>query len=716
VIGQFQSFSTPVTLSIQSKRGYIKDIRLANAIPSTGFFMWPAFYEDTLYLQGLLVGGDVVAMASPLGAHMVFTLPTITAYANTDTDVVTGTAPPNSELIIYLGYGNTYPYPVPITPTPPVTVGPTATPSSGTPASGTPTPFATAVPQKAKQALAAGGVFGPNGYPPISALVDSQVITVGADGLFTATFANKTDIVFNTVGEVQWVSPEGFVALQPFRAQGNCIPQLSSVDLSRSTFVVNQQYGCPFYTIRLLDAADAEKGFAYVSGIFSGRLYQLSIQPNDTIELSGIGDVQRTRIPALSVALNPATDLLSATLLPNTEIAVSLENVSNFARGVYTVSAYFTATVGSNGLFTRSLSGTVDVVPSTIARVHLGERPTFIVEGVVPWMRTYLNQALIDIAIADSGSASVTVRPSGSITDIELGLLQYGGFTPHFQAYIGRQLLPGDHLTIKSKLQTVSQTLPALSAKLNVAKRMVTGMAPPNAPLLVVVYSYGVNGAANIPPPPFISQFVTATASGAFTATFTNTGTFASNAALYYLAPNGNEVVLNFGAPRWSVSIGERFVQAQSVSGSGLLSLTLRSAAGAIKSRIPVNVDSFGTFNALFTQEVEGGDRIELEVPGAPEVFVVPAYSAEIDSGRKLLRGVIEPNMLVQVSLPTLNGYVTRRVQTDAAGRFTLDIADVSLWDRGVGQIVTTDANGNEVRLTLKLSDYRNFFPVVMRQ
>ncbi|NJM41455.1 MAG: hypothetical protein HC853_12165 [Anaerolineae bacterium] len=714
LIGQFQSFSTPVTLSVQSKRGYIKDIVQANAIPSTGFFMWPSYYDDNVNLQGLLVGGDVITMASPLGSHMVFTLPTITAYADSDTDVVTGTAPPSSVVWVRLGYGYPSPNPFPIvTPTPPAP--PATAIATAIPGSATNTP----VPAQDQR----GGVteWGPNTSPLPSGVIVSQVVTVAADGVFTVAFANVAGITPYMVGELEWTSPEGYVAVQTFRVQGNCAPQLVSVNLSSSIIGIDQLPNCPVYQVRLLDAAGNVKESSYMGGSIVGKLFQQPILPNDMLELSGIGEMQRTRMPALSVVLNPVSEVISATLLPNQEIAVSVNNASHIVRGIYTGSTYFTATVGSSGLFTRSLSGTVGVAPSTVARVQFGSQPTFIIESVVPWMRARLYQPLVEFVIVDSSATSVTMLAAGAITPTNPEPISTGAFGPIYPSNLSRVLEPGDQITLTSPQQTISLTLPALSAKLDVVSRTVTGKAPPNAVMQVLVYEYGSNSSVRTVGSSLVGQYVTATAKGEFTATLTGMGNLVPNGLLLYFAPSGNEVALEFGVPRWFVTIGDAFVSAHSLSARGLMSLTLRSAAGAVKSRITVTIDSLGMLNVQLTQPVKGGDRIELAVPGAPVVFEVPAYAVEHNAGRKLVQGVAAPNTLVQINLPLYSpqtgyGQATRRIQTDASGRFILDVADLPLRFMDIGQIFTTDANGNNIRLTFKMEGTQRFFPIVFRQ
>ncbi len=691
-IGQLDVFSEPLTITIQGASGFIKDIRSAYVWGDTGYFRMNTNNTEGLGLSAPLFGsGDVISVQSRLGTHISYKLPTLTAEANIATDGVTGTAPPGAELRIRLG---------------------STDPSQGM---SIPTP----VPNFAQPNAA--DIPAPLPFGPIPLI--TQTVTVAADGTFVANFAGRMDINTSTLGEVEWVSPEGYAAVLPFYAHGVCVPRLGYVDLIRSAVGVEMFTGypnsayCPQYRVRLLNAQGIEKGSTPQSSTGTeSTFFGQKILPGDTLELLNINQVfARVRVPRFAMSLDPTTDVVSGTILPNTTLGANVVNAADFDVNESARSTYFTATAGANGSFSQSLRGVLDVVPGTAIQLRFGSEPIFLFQGAVPWMRAYLYQSRFDAAIANI----VSLSGSFSMTQDTFASLARQAF-PITSIYVTRTVAPGDQISVNAAHGTTTLNVPMLLAKLDVVKNTVTGKAPPNARLRIKVYSTNNSNGSFPNPGRIISQEVMVNGTGMFTATFAATETLASTASLFYFAPNGSEVVLRFGLPHWDVIIGERFVSGRAASACNNATVSLRSANGALKSSSQCMSDESGYFFVSFTATVMGGDRLELVQPGETSRFVVPPYSASYDKLHNLVKGFLIPNTFVQVSLPdALNPYsnvgIMRQTQSDSAGRFVLDTTGLPLYLSGTGQVLVGDVEGNTIKIKFAIAGYQRFLPLVFR-
>lgn len=706
LMGQLDVYSVPVTITIQGKSGYIKDIRAASIYGDWGYFNSNTYYGGSNdATTNLLSAGDVVTVASRLGAHIVFALPTLTAQSDTATDTVVGTAPPNSVVRIKVGnsYAYSYPYPVPAEPT------------------AAPVPANTPLPALSKQYPQGGGGPTPTpiagGYNPN--IVATLVVTTNANGLFSASFAGLVDITSQSVGEVEWISPQGYTAVQSFRAQGYCAPRLYEVNLSRSTLGLDQMSNCPQYTVRLLGANGAEKAALQFTGGIQNLFFAQRILPNDTIELIADGRTTQWRVPSIAVALNPATDVVSGTAPPNSAIQAWVVNAPAYITyGYKDNTTLFTATVGASGVFTKSLGGILDIAPGTTIRLSVNNEPRFVIENALLWTRTHLYQPYLDVTVPNQNSFSLTVQSPGS-SPIAANLLGEAFFYPADRAIVTRTIVPGDQIKITSAQQMTSFTVPTLSAKLDVSKRTVTGQAPPNARLHLILTNYGDSEFPQYDLS--LTQDVTANAAGAFTATFTGTQVMPSFGSLVYFTPEGNEVEMGFGAARWHVFIGSQAVDGRVVMTSTPSSLTLRGADGSVKSQVKPFAELYGgTFNGMFTVSIASGDRIELAQPDGFSVFIVPVFTARHDAERNVVEGQTVPNALITLSLPQPpNPYnyspASRRTQANASGRFALDITGLKLQFGAQGVANVYDSQGNSIGVNFTINSHKRYLPIASR-
>ena len=96
--GQVSQPNTPITVEVQGPSGYLKDwYTLASGV--NGYF------EDRpndMGTNSILENGDRITVTTSEGPEIVLPIPTLTVQADPDTNIVTGHAPPLSQVIVVI--------------------------------------------------------------------------------------------------------------------------------------------------------------------------------------------------------------------------------------------------------------------------------------------------------------------------------------------------------------------------------------------------------------------------------------------------------------------------------------------------------------------------------------------------------------------------------------------------------------------------------------
>ena len=262
---------------------------------------------------------------------------------------------------------------------------------------------------------------------------------------------------------------------------------------------------------------------------------------------------------------------------------------------------------------------------------------------------------------------------------------------------------PGDVITVTTAQQALRLAVPALTAHIDRAPATIFGQAPPFARLRIMpYYYYGY------------SQNVTATVSGAYSATFPSlTPLDTTYGRLIYYDPVGNQVSLSFATVHWDVVVNDKCLSGIVDMTGTPLTLTLRSDSGAVKST-QVFTPTYTSYTICFTVTVESGDHISLQSAASTEVFTVPLLTARHNTARQAIEGSAPPHEALFIEFPSLYSGM-RRVFADGNGQYGVDTSDVHPPLLSRGRVVVRDADSNSTSIYFTVTGYQTFLPIVRR-
>lgn len=670
--GQVDGTNIPLTLTLRNPAGLIKDIR---SLRSTG----NGFFRDLeSESDPVLESGDALTVETARGVPVALTLPVLTARADPLSDTVSGEAPPGTRVTVHIREAQAF---------------------FESPAGGTPPP-----PQGV-------GPAGGGGTPPPPPLWATQVVTAGADGVYTADFRGRADLTRHSVGEVSLTTPEGHTVIRLFRAR-NCRPVLTQVFVGGNYLSGISDVGCPAVTIRLRDPAGYPKaeGYADFSGWDSfwfyfylptacpwpGDCYDASrpifILPGDWIEIESGGAVFTTTVPTLTLEVDVAAPALYGQAPAGETLHGAIYDDSLEARSV------FTATVTPQGRYTVSLTGIY--TPAAGDGIYVWWRSgetNFYGYDTIPRLEAFLFDTYL----------YGYLHPLVPYTVTPLLVTGYAGPEGSFGAFVN-PLVPGETVTVTTPREELTLTLPWLTARVERSPATVSGEAPPNAPLRVTLF---------LPEETWASRRVTATAAGTYTVSFPELAPLSgAQGILQYTHPQGHRVFLRFGTRAWNVTLGERCTGGYADLAGAPVTATLRKADGTTERIAGTASLSDASFSVCFSRSVEAGDRLTLTQAGREMAFTVPRLTAAHDWAAQLLEGEAPSGRLVQVTIH--RGYwnaPTRRTLADEAGFYRLDTRDLNLRVGEPGRVRITDAAGNAVQLAFIVRGYTFYLPVVWR-
>jgi len=660
--GQVDDPSSPITLAIQSARGYLKDMRRLTAA-GNGYFQDSPQYEESLTLDT----GDILTVTTPRGVQAALILPLLTAEAYPLSDTVSGQAPPGTRLVVSILYYEEYPIP----------------PPPGTLGGGPPPPY--------------------YGYAV-------RVVTATAEGQYTADFSGEVNITNLTTGEVSMSTPEGHTVARAFRATTGCRPTLTSVQVNGNYLSGLSDYGCPTLTLRLRSAQGDLKierifdfswqssfeAYLYLYEVYPGeKAHPIPIRAGDVIELDSAGQVLTTTVPSLTVTLDPLADVISGQAPPGALLYLSVYDYG-----------LLTTTVGAQGTYSVSLAGEYDL--ATGSQVHVAcvqEGTGFFALGAVPLFRVGLYQYWL------SGLLSPIVPYTISLDSMQIAAIGYAGPDGWWGTSLVTRVVPGNTVTITTPDGSLALTLPFLSAQVDRATATVSGQAPANARLRVDLttaqYTYR-------------SREVTATASGVYTVSFPDLAPLTGvQGTLTYFNPEGHQVFLSFADRQWHVTLGQPCIWGYADMVGVPFTATLR-AGDAPPGAPPDSLfsgtsDMDGDFYGCFQRAIRSGDRLMLLQPGATMSFTVPALTVRHDYDEQVLEGEALPGSLLEVVFYLASGEVARHTQANLSGDYALDTADLDLRPGQTGYIAMTDEEGNTIRAEFAIVGHPLYLPFICK-
>lgn len=659
--GQVDAPSAPITIALQSARGYLKDIRRLTAA-GNGYFRDALRYEESLTLNT----GDIVTVTTPRGIQAALALPLLTAEANPLSDTVAGQAPPGTRLVVAILYDV---YPIP--------------PPPG----------------------ALGG--GPAPPPPPYYGYAVRVVTATAEGRYVADFSGEVNITNATVGEVSMNTPEGHTIARAFHATTGCRPVLTCVQVGGNFLEGLSDYGCPTLTLRLYDVQGYPKAVRQFdfsqSPYFATYLYEseaypywksrpIPIQTGDRIELTWADQAITTTVPTLTVALDPLADVISGQAPPGVLLYLKL-----YDHGL------LTTTVGGQGTYSVPLAGKYNLVPGNLVHgAYVQDGMTFFALGAVPTLRTGLYQNWISGLLSPIESYTIVLEATVPAT-----ATGYAGPDGWWGKELEVRLKPSDTITLIAPNLSIRLPLPFLSAWVDRAAATVSGEAPANARLRVDLTTWQYT---------YRSREVTATAAGTYTVSFPDLAPLAGiQGTLTYFNPEGNQVYLSFANRQWHVTLGQPCVWGYADMVGVPFTVTLQAENAPPESTFSGTSDEGGYFDGCFSRAVQPGDRLTLVQPGATMSFTVPVLSARHQYAQQVLEGEAPSGTFLELVFHTSSGSVVRHTQADPFGHYALDTAELDLRPGQTGYVAMTDEEGNIIQTEFTIVGYPVYLPLICR-
>jgi hypothetical protein len=404
------------------------------------------------------------------------------------------------------------------------------------------------------------------------------------------------------------------------------------------------------------------------------------------------------RVPTLTVRLSVesgATEVEGEAPPGATVSIVAWRDAAEFATALVTATA--------SGQYQASLDGAFAFRAGDAARASIRTAGGTIVfaDAALPLIRARLHGDQVEGRLQPLAIYTLTVAPHPSVTGTAWTDGSFSRLAP------AGALRPGDQVEIASAGRTIRVALPALTARLDARSATVTGQAPPGSQLEITLAPYGIRSQA---------QAVAVGSRGAYTAAFPDLAPFAGGlGSLVCLAPDGQQAVLDFGAPGWQVTLGDPCVNGRAGLGGVAVTLTHRSAAGTLRSRATGLARADGGFALCLVDGVATGDRLELDQAAWAAAFVVPALTARHDAERGTVAGQAPPGSRVRLSggADCAAGCESRQARADAAGRYVIDVSDARLWVGQLLRVSAWDEPGNQAGLAFTASGRPRYVPMV---
>jgi hypothetical protein len=670
--GQVNDLNTVITLSVQGPSGYLKDWFRMNTTYS-GYFNMNFFY----YLSNSLrfETGDYLSLMLPDQSVLTLTLPSLTASADPEANVVSGFAPP--EAVVTVSLSEWY-YPP-----------------------------------------------GREGGYPIEYIVTS---TASLAGEYLMDFSDLVDFSENAYGDVSLTTSLGYRIIRTFSAYQVCPPSLWSAQVNGNTVnfrVPWYDYNpeCPTTYFRLRDPLGQLKAERLIYGWQDAwfvndaylTLYQensnkpIPILPGDSLEVDAGGDVNVTTVPPLSAVLTPGSNQVNGQASPGEVVILEYDRGSGY------LDTSITVTANTQGEFSTSLPGIAPFTAGTRIRVQVGDQPQFYTLAGLPLIQATLNSAMIEGWLPPITPYTLTLlSPQPAITTHGYADPDTGDYRVYFYIlpFLNNvtALESGDQLLLEIPGKTLQLTLPYLTAHLDIQKNTLSGQAPPGSRLQVdltlkepVYY-------------PSITQMITATSSGTYSVTFPGVDPNTIDlGTLTSFDEEGQQTILKFAPPHWSINLDSTSITGVAEAPGETITLTHLSATENTLEVITATTSTYdGIYSGFFQQLISPGDTLYVASRAGMQSYLIPSLSAAYDYWHQVLEGQASPGWTIVVIFPydMYGRTIIRHAIADASGHFGIDASDLDLPSYGSGYVEIMDEIGNTVQKYYQLTGYRLYLPI----
>lgn len=662
--------SGPITITVLGGSGIPRDVRSAWASDD-------GYFSDQDWDRGLrLLAGDHVTVTTQGGEEIGLTLPSLTAYADLASSTVQGQAPPNSRLRV--GFSRT------------------------------------------------GGRSAGGGEPYPSQYEYTLWVTSTVSGAYTADFSNLTIFRPGDRGAVFYLDPEGYEVFLEFivpivrvQSGSNHVAGVLPAESKRVAVTLRDAWG-------RVKATDTTRSL--YRGSFEVRLLQQNWQPaiieaGDIVEVvvadasipflhntvtEAASDLLITVIvPTLTVQADLVADVLSGQAPPNAPLEVTWRG----GDGWDGLGRTWVITSTESGTYALDLSGEVDVERGDRIEVAWTDENSNQIWRAyhIPRLQATLGRDWVSVYGPIYSPVTLTLlSTSGAPLDTVTGTLDDSGRATFYlydqKSYTPLYLEADQTLVADLAGETMTMTLPHLTAWADPQTDTISGEAPPGARLFI--------SAGWWPWWP-----VTATVTGTYRIDFSGLVDIRSDSsgAVVYLHPDGHRIRLEYAVPHIEVTLGEADVSGVA-AGPGRVTVTLRDADGVFKGSGSDDAQYGNQFWIHLTDAQEqpapvtGGDVVSLEAVGRVTTFTVPTLTASFERRTGILAGTAPARAWLRITL----GEDSRQMQVGSDGTYAMDWSDLVPRPGERGYLIYTDNLGNRTQLRFTVP-YYIYFPLVSR-
>jgi hypothetical protein len=411
-----------------------------------------------------------------------------------------------------------------------------------------------------------------------------------------------------------------------------------------------------------------QNGFLYAASL-AGTVYDWpSVKPivGDVIWVTQATASISLTVPALDGLSTAATDMVSGTAPANSSLLLYLYPVSDPA-------TVYTRAVSANGIgdYQSLWSPEADIRPrdSGYVRYTLDSNRQAYARFVTPFLRAQVHGFAAEGYAAPHSEVIVSHL---SITGSELGRRwSAADANGQFTACLGTcpysgdnqpAYEPGETLVITAAGQTISLTLPTLSAQVDLAGGRVHGQTAPNEPVTIARFSGPMPESGGNDGPPASLATVTATASGAYSLTLPLQQRDYGEATV--TSPEGNEAYARFAVPYLSAHQEAAFGFGYAIEGqiddqAKPLTITVEGASGYLKGLRSTRVGTTGYFIDSYyfyygsdapNIALETGDTLTLTTArGVQLAYTIPLLTAHADVASQTISGQAPPGAAVTI-------------------------------------------------------------------
>ena len=662
--GQVAEPSVPITVEVQGPSGYLKDWYMLTASGS-GYF----YDQEYSNLDLTIESGDLVTLTTPHTPPVSLLLPVLTAAVDINTGIVSGQAPPFSQVVVSAGY---------------IIYNWTLT------------------------------------------------ATADAEGQYSVDFSGLGGFDDYVVGDAEWTSMEGYHAARHFEAGGGeiCPPRIEAAQVGGNMVHFQSSYGCGEFTFRLRGAdgvIKAESSYINYNGTYGleddeGR--PILILTGDQLELeyfgqaaatlipiqqpvydsqqplSADGQVETAVVPVLTVSLDPQADQAYGQAPPGAVIDLMVDWDT----------LLLTTTASAQGAYHFDLAGLVDLQAGSELRIAIQGQPYFYTLGLLPVINASLYNLWMYGVLPPLVPYTITLSSPGTVITQVTGYVDSSGSfqTSLYPPPEGNPFpKPGDLLKVETPDRFWQMIFPWLTAHVDTSTGVISGEAPPDSRLAVYL-DFTEN--------PSSSQIVTATASGMYSASFPILDVLNMHTGyVQHFTTEDMRTILHFGRPHWYVTLGSRQVDGYAPMTGIAFTVTLQSSDGIFNQSIYTTTLGYTNyFQVQFQRAIQPGDRLSLQtVDGQVSEFTVPYLSAVHDFARRVLEGRAPADGELIAYIPISHDRVSRHIRLGPGGRYGVDTSDLNTIVGMSGEVFFIDRFGNTVTRPFTIRGYPCYLPLI---